>query len=275
MPAKLTVISGPDKGNEIWIEDEVVRIGRGDNCAVPLSDARLPAHVATLEFRDGHYNLYSRMEDEIILNGRALAPRGFDRWLPGKDLQLPGANVLRLETERDPRPSRRPRQTAQPEPEPEADEVVPDEEGTETAEPTSVETAAASKKRSQQMTMILIILLCAIGGVFVLLMEEDPDSGPVTSPTQEFSALVTTFYEKKADDTRYQDLREALQIARTAELRKDTKTALRNYGRLRDTLVARLKSSGEVLEKDDRDLLDRTLKFVTIRLRTATDESAE
>jgi len=275
MPAKIVVISGPDQGKETWIEDDVARIGRGTNCTILLSDKRLPDHVATLEFRDGHFNLYSRMEDEVVLGGKKLPPRGFDRWASGKDLVLPGQNVLRLETERDPRPAKKPRQSsaaAVPELEVPMEEAPAYEEDEEPVKKIAPDVAA--KKRSKQMTQILLILLCALGGVYLFFLEEDPGAGPVQSPGAEFSYLVGTMYEKKADDPRYQDLRETLQVARTAELRSDTRTALKTYGILRDTLVFRVKTSREPLEKKDRELLEQTLKFVTVRLRTATDDAA-
>lgn len=275
MPAKIVVVSGADRGKEIWIEDEVTRIGRGSTCAIALSDPKLPEHTATLEFRDGHYNLYSRLEEDIVLNGKTLASRGFDRWQPGKELELPGPVVLRLETERDPKPLKRPRQTppqARPEPEEPIEEPRRDAEEMENVKEAAPN--AAAKKRSNQLTQVLLILLCAAGGVYMWFAETEPDAGPVQSPGAEFSYLVGTMYKKKADDPRYQELREALQVARTSELRADIPMALTNYRQLRDTLVARLKTSGEALGKEDRELLERSLKFVTVRLRTTTDESA-
>lgn len=265
MPAKIIVLSGQDKGKEMWVEDEVVRIGRGGNCAIALSDPHLPEHVATLEFRDGHFNLHSRMEDNIVLAGKAVGPRALERWPGGKDLQLPGAVVLRLEVERDPRPmKRRLPAAAPPQAEPETYEPAGDDE----APPPPVSDEEAAKKRSRQFTYLLLILLCALGGVYFLFFEEDPAAGPRESPTKKFAFLVRTFYDKKAKDPRYQELREALQEARTAELRNDKADALKKYSAIRDTLISW--KSNEGLSKEDVVLLEDTLRFVAGRLRTAS-----
>ena len=40
MPAKLVVIAGADQGADLWIEDEVQRLGHDAVCALRVSDDR-------------------------------------------------------------------------------------------------------------------------------------------------------------------------------------------------------------------------------------------
>lgn len=267
MPAKIVVLSGADQGKEMWVEKVVARIGRHPSCEMVLTDPHLPEHALTLEFRDGNYTLYSRLGEPVNLAGRALPARGFDRWPGGKDLHLPGPVILRLEVERDPRPAPRPRPSpalpfAAPPPVPGAPESAAPEDPASQAQ-------EAKKARSRQLTQLLVILLCAAAGVFFFLAEEEGNTGTTQTPTAHFQSLVKEMHEKKKDEPRYQDLRQALQSARTAELRGNKKSMLEQYKKLRDQLVA-WKSASLSESKEDTRLINSTLQFITNRLDAAT-----
>lgn len=257
MPAKLVIASGIATGTEIWIEDDVSRVGSDPKCQVCLRDAELAAHAATLEYRGGDYILHNRGEGPIRLGVRELAGRASFTWQPGQELQLTSTLVLRLEVDGDPAPGPRPVARRRPE----TDEPTGDDQAD-----AAVGAAAPPANRSKQLLQIGVIFLCFGGGAFMLLMDSSASSTlPSRNVTAEFSTLIKELSQEKASAELDPDtLRSVLQSARIAQLRGHQPRSQELYGHLRDVLLARRRPDGSFASKVEAKVWD----FVEAQLRS-------
>jgi len=156
MPAKLTVTSGPLRGEEYWIEQHVLRIGSDPECEVLLSIAGLPPLVAILEFSAGGYVVHNRWERNLVLGRTPLPPRQSLSWAPGTMLWISDLLGLTLVIEGSPVPTRRP--AAVPDIPP---EIVA--EGGATAGDAQRDTTSKSSSQFQDSWWkIAVIVLCAL-----------------------------------------------------------------------------------------------------------------
>jgi hypothetical protein len=265
MPAKLVVIAGADQGADLWIEDEVSRLGHDAVCALRVSDDDVPAHVATLEYREGAYVLHNRCDDELFLEGKPLPPRAQARWNANKDLSLHGGVVLRLTIEGDPRPMKR-----QAAPQPYEYPEIPADPGQPGAAllEDDAPAPAVDSQRSKKMTQTIVIVLCALLGVYMLFFDT-PGSDTVDAardPRKDFQQAVDAL--AKDEDPQSRRLRELLQDARVAELRGDQPSAQALYGKVRDRILVLRNSEDGSLREDYKKVWD----FVKGRLKPLTVE---
>lgn len=80
--AKLTVTTGPDRGKEFDVADELIHIGRGAENQIVLSDPTLEEHQASLVCRNGRFAIYT-LVDEIEIDGNKVPPEQWV-WLPAE-----------------------------------------------------------------------------------------------------------------------------------------------------------------------------------------------
>lgn len=255
MPAKIVILSGAEQGADLWIEEEVQRLGQDPLCALRVADPGVPGHAATVEYRDGGYLLHNRCDEELLLDGKPLLPRGQRSWVANKDLTLPGGVVLKLVVESDPRPAKR--QTAPPQ----AYEypVVPPEEakpGGLNQDDDDAPVSVPSSDRSKKITQFVVILLCALVGVYMLFLDKPSEKTEgELSPRQQFDQAVAALV-KQGDDAQARHLRVLLQDARIAELRGDQAQAQIFFGAIRDRLLVLRGAEGGGLSADYQKVWD-------------------
>ena len=255
MSAKLVVAAGPSAGTEFWIEDEVLRIGGDASCAVCLTAPGVPAHAATLEFRDGGYIVHNRQAQALLLDGKTLPQNSFASWPANGSLQLTRELVLALIVDGDPAPSKRPaRKLALPE----ADEL-----SVVSAEPTP---AQGGGKTVMQL-LVIVVLFGLAGMLFVIDRKKNAPTADRDVPV-EFAALVQDLSAAPADgSTGNAALRSVLQEARVAELRGHKDQARLKYTRVTEMLLPRRNPDGKFASPTD----EKAWKFVMSQLNETTE----
>ena len=259
MPAKLVITSGSSAGTDLWIEEMVLRIGSESQCQICLREPGLPAHAATLQYRDGKYQVHNRTEHGIYVAGREIAKGGSAKWSPGEELRLTDMVALRLDVEGDPAPGPRPRFRPVEEPAPE------EEEG----EPQPVEAPRPAGAEARRLVQIVVIVLCFGGGGLALLMDSSSSSNaPARNSKAEFTSVVKELIKARPTaDFDPAELRAALQSARLAQLRGDQKRSQALYAHVRDTLLARRLPDGRFALPVEANVLD----FVETQLKPPSD----
>ena len=76
--AKITVLSGPDRGRVYELTGEMVRLGRSPENDLVLSDAQLGEHHASIVFREGRYAICAAAAAALEIDGTEVPP---DRWV--------------------------------------------------------------------------------------------------------------------------------------------------------------------------------------------------
>jgi predicted component of type VI protein secretion system len=79
--ATITISSGPDRGREFPVDEELINIGRGEGNEIRLSDDGIPEHQATIVRRNGRYAICATEEQSVEVDG-SLIPRQRWVWLP-------------------------------------------------------------------------------------------------------------------------------------------------------------------------------------------------
>ncbi|MEX0703732.1 MAG: FHA domain-containing protein [Planctomycetales bacterium] len=79
--ARITIISGPDRGKVFEVREELVQIGAGDGNDVPLSDPELADHRVRIVSRNGRYAISTTVADTVEVDGNVLPPERWV-WLP-------------------------------------------------------------------------------------------------------------------------------------------------------------------------------------------------
>ena len=79
--ATITITSGPDRGAEFHIADELVNIGRAGENEICLADPFVPPHQASIMHRNGRYAIYAAGDDSVEIDG-SLIPGQRWIWLP-------------------------------------------------------------------------------------------------------------------------------------------------------------------------------------------------
>jgi hypothetical protein len=79
--ATITITSGPDRGAEFHIADELVNIGRAGENEICLADPAVPEHQASIMHRNGRYAIYAAGDESIEIDG-SLIPGQRWIWLP-------------------------------------------------------------------------------------------------------------------------------------------------------------------------------------------------
>ncbi|MGE3817816.1 MAG: hypothetical protein AB7I30_00120 [Isosphaeraceae bacterium] len=230
MPARILVSNAGDV-SEYWIQSHVTRIGEGPRLDVPI--AGIGSHVATVEFRDGHYWIHNRIHHDLDLGGRPVRPAEPVVWRTGIRLALAPDLTLRLETDDDPTPGM-PVVEGDDHALVEAhtDEVLGDADG-----PREPQRPRHGEPRGSQFVSLAVIaasLLAATG----LPLSPKPGKATSEKAAKGFAELVIDLRaaERSAGDRR-EELREicrVLQAARSAEVRGDRTGARDLYSSLRD-----------------------------------------
>ena len=76
--AKLTVMTGPDRGKLFELGGEIVQIGKGAGNGFILTDATLEDHQVSIVRRNGRFAIYAPLTDQVEVDGTQI-PR--DRWV--------------------------------------------------------------------------------------------------------------------------------------------------------------------------------------------------
>jgi len=255
MSAKLVIAAGPSAGTEFWIEDEVLRIGGDASCAVCLTAPGVPAHAATLEFRDGGYIVHNRQAQALLLDGKTLPQNSFASWPANGNLQLTRELVLALVVEGDPAPSKRPARRLVL---PEADELsaVPGEP-----------LPAKSGSTTVMQLLVIVVLFGLAGMLFVIDRKKNAPSADRDVPV-EFAALVQDLSAAPVDGSSGNAaMRSVLQEARVAELRGHKDQARLKYTRVTEMLLPRRNPDGKFAAPTD----EKAWKFVMSQLNETTE----
>jgi len=262
MPAKIVVVTGDNAGEEHWIEDAVVRVGRNPACEICLDTAGVPDHALTLEFDSGQdrYTVYNRSTQEVTLGGYLLPPNGSAPWSANDELEFEGL-VLRLDIEGTATPVRQ----------------VPAGPSLEDFEPepttqSGVETAGRGPTSSGRMggSKTVIQLLVTLGFVIASLalivfgLATQQDSADTAAPILSYRELVEEMGASRNPDAGdLRALRSLLQAATMAELRGDTTQARESYGLIRDRLLSRQDEDGKM---PDVPVYQHLLDYVKLKL---------
>lgn len=247
MSATIISEAGGEAGRQFAIEEEVFRIGSGPSCKLRLSDSGVAAHAATVEYRQGGYQLHNRSGQVLQVEGRPLADRGCVRWAAGQRLRLADQVVLRLDIAGDPAPARAMRRAQQP-----VDLGTDDPESV----PEPLAAAQPSAGRGRRGPLI-VIGLCGLLMLAFLSYQPNTsgESAALKNGTERIAQLVRQLHQQ---DTEIQPGGDApwylLQTAYAAELRGNHSQAKRSYVRLLDLLRQRQKSEGVFASELDENV---------------------
>jgi hypothetical protein len=215
--AIIKVISGPQAGEELWIEYEVSRLGGDAGCELHLAGAE--PHALTLRYSDGRYNVYNRGSQPVTLDGSSVDVGQAGIWRSGRDLKLGDGTVLRMAIEGDGAPSRRPEEAAV---EPRADVDIMAVEGGPT-------TDEAPKKKSNNLQLVAVIALFA-GAALVLFAGGDGED-EAALPKKSFDEVAVVL---RQEQNLPPDLWLMFNAAHVAEYRGREEEAKQAFERLRD-----------------------------------------
>lgn len=266
MPARVVVVSGPDKGREIEIEARVVTVG-----SHPGSEINLQGQadtVATLRFRDGAYSVFNRGDESLELAGQEIPRDGKAHWKNGHDLVLPRGAVLKLRIQGNPEPTR-------------VLAVANDSAAADLDEPEDYldgdpdETQVPKKSQTTEMAVIAVcVLVCAWllvsdesvntstkdvrkeyhDIVLALLRPENRPSStdPGTRPDLVLSPRLQELVKNAGTDdfVLFDGIRDLIQSARVAEIRGDRKLAISKYQLARDKLLDRIRGGAKSQQND-------------------------
>ncbi len=267
MSVKIVLLSetnGPY--TEIWIESEVSRIGSDPHCQIRVEE--LPAHAATLLYRDGEYFLINRMDEPVRLGKESVEQGTQVLWGAKESLHLMDDVRLRLEIEGDPTPTPYMPEYSSADDDYESDEEWPEEEPEPTDEPEpedpeeSQSIAAAKLKQWVQMAVtgicvVLIVVILAAKGA-----RQETESPQDLPKYSDVIAGLLTLEEGRAFPA---DVRLATQTARRHEKRNQGKQAVAQYGRALELLV--LRASGHAPVAFDSQ--EETNAYTYLRYRLA------
>ena len=79
--ARITVISGPDRGKVFQLNEELVHVGSGAENQVALTDDLVQEHQASIVNRDGRYAIYTPLDQSVQVDGNIIPPEQWV-WLP-------------------------------------------------------------------------------------------------------------------------------------------------------------------------------------------------
>jgi hypothetical protein len=258
MPAKLIVSSGPGQGSEFYIEDQVVRIGSGEQCEWSLPDSHLASHAATLEFRDGGYILHNRSDDPVQLAGQDLSLRESASWSADEEADFGHGVQIRLEIDGDPAPAKAPGPVIQIEVDPEEND----------------ETKAAKGKpgsggSGKSLQLLVIVVACALAAW--MLLSDSSAENKTGGREVRFEDIIEKLKNSPTDKAREpHSFRSMLQRAHAAQLRGDGKEARAMYGSIRDALLLHPKASGgKFMDAED----DEIWRYVLQQFQAAYGDS--
>ena len=225
---------------EIWIESEVSRIGSDPHCQVRVEE--LPAHAATLLYREGEYFLINRMDEPVRL-GRESVEQGTQViWGNRETLHLMDNVRLRLEIDGDPAPAPYMPEYSSVDDDYEMDEEWSEEEPEPTDEPEpedSEESQAISPAKLKQWVQMAVTGVCVVLIVAILAAKGSKQETESPQDLPKYPDVIAGLLTLEKDGTFPADVRLATQAARQHEKRKHSKQAIAQYGRALELLVLR------------------------------------
>lgn len=81
LKARVTVATGPDRGQSLAVTEELVHIGRGAENHLALTDPHVAEHQISIVFRGGRYAIYTPIEGSTEVDGSVI-PHARWVWLP-------------------------------------------------------------------------------------------------------------------------------------------------------------------------------------------------
>jgi len=78
MPARLVVMTGPDRGKSFDLAEELTHVGRGGDNQIVLQDPDLGEHQLSLADRNGRFAVFTPISDGVTIEGTTLPP---DKWV--------------------------------------------------------------------------------------------------------------------------------------------------------------------------------------------------
>lgn len=78
MPARLVVMTGPDRGKSFDLAEELTHVGRGGDNQIVLQDPDLGEHQLSLADRNGRFAIFTPVSDGVTIEGTTLPP---DKWV--------------------------------------------------------------------------------------------------------------------------------------------------------------------------------------------------
>jgi hypothetical protein len=233
MPARLIALH-PARGasqavaGECWIESDVTRIGSAPDNELQIGGVE--PQLATVRYRDGHYEVYRRSDRPLVLGGRPLPLNTPVAWPPGLILGIADSVSLVLTVEANPAPTPRPLIIL-------ADELAGREQTRR----------AGWNRRVRQLLVALPLMSLA----FVLGRGQ---AAPLR-PSTEFSAIQKKLDVPDPQRPRLALWRERLQEARLQELQKRAGVAYQTHEKLRDKLLEVRYLANPPLSKTEQEVL--------------------
>lgn len=233
MPARLIALH-PARGvsqavaGECWIESDVTRIGSAPDAELQI--AGVEPQLATVRYRDGHYQVYRRSNRPLVLGGRPLPVNEPVPWPPGLILGIADSVSLVLTVEANPAPAPRPLV------------ILPDEG----AESSRLRRAGWNRRVRQ--------LLVALPIVSIAFLLGRGQAAPLRN-SSEFVAIQKKLDEPDPQRHRLVLWRERLQEARLQELQKRPGVAYQTHTRLRDKLLEAKHLANPPLSETEADVL--------------------
>jgi hypothetical protein len=240
MSARIKVMSGPQVGTQLPIEEVVCRIGSRNDCELCLTGVEPDSHIATLRFNDGRYTVTNRSQRGVSVGGRKLAWDETSFWKHGETLQVNPSISLRLDIDGDPTPAKEysPQLSFE-----EMDEEYHQKSGQVAAskEPSEAERKPETKKSrvvewtALGLCLVLLVMILMMGSSESTVRDEETvrsDFGKLTKELAEVSKTPSN----AAWNTYLLGLFES---ARASELRNDYERAQADYRELRDQIANR------------------------------------
>jgi len=219
VPATIQVVSGPQAGEEFWLEYEVSRLGGDAGCELHLANAE--PHALTIRFSEGRYNVYNRGSQPVTLDGAQIEVGQAGIWRTGRELKFGDGTALRMAIEGDGAPSRRPAESVSATPRADIDIVAVEGPATE----------AAPQKKSSNVQLVAVVALFA-GAAFVLLAGGDGEE-EAALPRKTFDEVAVVLRQEQALPP---DLWLMFNAAHVAEYRGREDEAKQAHERLRDRI---------------------------------------
>lgn len=224
---RLQVVGGPQSGREIWVDQEMARVGSHPQADVRLEN--LAPHVATIQQRGKAVAVIARAEC-VALQGHPLSPGQAVAWKPGQEVGIGPDTKLRLLSAVDTPPEDEPwAWNFQAQSEPNLEVIS--------------EHGILEAKQETNSTLKLILCGCCITAALLMLLDLN-SSTPAGGVAQSDFESVINALRSEAITTESSYLREVLQEGYFYRSRGDEVRASRKFSELRDRYLTMRKIEG-------------------------------
>lgn len=95
--ARISVLTGPDRGRACEVADEVAHVGRGADCHLALRDPDIADHLCSIVERNARFAIFTPVPDTVFVEGLAIPSEKWV-WLPEvAEIRLSKRTQLRFE----------------------------------------------------------------------------------------------------------------------------------------------------------------------------------